>query len=133
MIDSHAHLTDPRFINDVPQLLQRMTVANVGQALVIGCDLDSSRAALALARQYPQFLRASLGVHPHDATLVNDELIAELYALAADPLVVAIGEIGLDYHYNHSPPEQQQYAFRTQIKLAEDLRLPLIIHEPRSD
>lgn len=129
MIDSHSHLTDTRLCGEITHLLQRMAEAGVGQVLVVGNDLASSRAALALAREYPRLLRASLGVHPHEATTMSEEILQEFRLLAADPLVVAIGEIGLDYHYDFSPRPLQQTAFRAQITLAKELNLPLIIHE----
>ena len=129
MIDAHGHLTDPRLMCDLDGVFSRMEQAGVGQALVVGCDLASSRAALELAQRFPKRLRAAVGVHPHDATQLNDEVLHVLRTLATDPLVVAIGEIGLDYYYDHSPRLLQREAFCRQLALARELSLPIIIHE----
>ncbi len=128
MIDAHCHLNNPEMLELVPAMLQRMTAAEVTGAVVAGYDLASSYRAVELARQYPQ-LRAVVGVHPHDSDIIDDALIDELRMLARAPQVLAIGEIGLDYHYDHSPREVQREGFRRQLALAAELNLPVVIHE----
>ena len=128
MIDAHCHLNDPRLLPQVESLLARMHAAGVTGALVVGYDVPSSRQAVALARQYPE-LRAAIGVHPHESRLLDDAALVELAALAACPEVVAIGEIGLDYYYDHSPRDIQRAAFQRQLALAADQGLPIVIHE----
>ncbi len=129
MIDAHAHLDAPKLLPEVEQVLARMREAGVIAALVIGTDLPSSQIAVDLARRYPEMLRATVGVHPHESANLDDAGLDTLRELAAQPEVVAIGEIGLDFHYNFSPPESQCRALRRQLRLAEEMRLPLVIHE----
>jgi TatD DNase family protein len=133
MIDAHCHLNDLRFGDELPALLDRMTAAGVTAALVVGTDLDSSRRAVALARTYPNRLRAAVGLHPHDSTDLDDATADALAALAREPEVVAWGEIGLDYHYDHSPRDVQRAAFRRQLGLAREAGLPLILHEREAE
>jgi TatD DNase family protein len=95
--------------------------------ITIGCDLATSRSAVAIAGEYP-FVYASIGVHPHEVKHIADNWYDELRQLSRHNKVVAYGEIGLDYHYNHSNPEQQRLRFREQIQLARELKLPVIIH-----
>ncbi|OLB25315.1 MAG: hydrolase TatD, partial [Nitrospirae bacterium 13_2_20CM_2_63_8] len=92
-----------------------------------GCDLTTSRAAVELADRYP-FIYATVGVHPHEAKQIGDSWYDDLRRLAQHKKVVAYGEIGLDYHYNHSPPKLQRERFREQITLARELRLPIVVH-----
>ena len=94
----------------------------------VGCDLPSSERSVRLAEQYP-FLYAAVGSHPDDAEQVDEARIGEYRALCKDPRVKAIGEIGLDYHYEDPPRDVQQRAFRMQMKLAQELSLPVVIHE----
>ncbi len=128
MIDAHCHLNDARLRAHIEQLLARMAEAGVTGALVVGYDVPSSRLAVALARQHPQ-LRAAVGMHPHESKDLDDAALAALRELAQQPEVVAYGEIGLDYYYDHSPREVQRQAFRRQLRLANELALPIIIHE----
>lgn len=129
MIDSHAHLNDPRLLPDLEGVLERMGPAGVSGALVVGYDLPSSQRALELASRYPDLLRASVGVHPHESKSLGRAALASLEELASHPEVVAYGEIGLDFHYDHSPRDVQREAFRRQLGLAARLGLPVIIHE----
>ncbi len=132
MIDAHAHLNDPAFFDDLPDLLARMREAGVEGALVVGYDLPSSQRAVTLARAHPP-LRAAIGVHPHDSKELTDEALVALRALAREPEVVAVGEIGLDYHYDHSPRPVQREAFRRQLALARETALPIVIHEREAE
>ena len=120
LFDSHAHYDSTRFDSDRHQLLASMPDCGVGRILNAGCDLASSRAAAALAHQYG-FLWAAVGSHPDDADHVDDALLEEYRRLAADERVVAIGEIGLDYHYEDVPREIQKQAFIRQLELAREL------------
>ncbi len=127
LIDTHTHLDDPRFKDDREAVIQRAREAGIDTFLTIGCDLATSRAAVQLAEQYP-FVYASVGVHPHEVRHIGDDWYPELRRLASNKKVVAYGEIGLDYHYNHSPPKDQRERFREQVCLAKELRLPIVIH-----
>lgn len=127
LIDTHTHLDDTRYEEDREAMIARARAAGVGTFITIGCDLATSRAAVELADRYP-FVYASIGVHPHEVRHIGDDWYDELRRLAQHPKVVAYGEIGLDYHYNYSPPTLQRERFREQILLARELSLPVIIH-----
>jgi TatD DNase family protein len=127
LIDTHAHLDDARFDSDRDAMIARAREAGVEHFVTIGCDLTTSRAAVELADRYP-FIYATVGVHPHEAKQIGDSWYDDLRRLAEHKKVVAYGEIGLDYHYNHSPPKLQRERFREQITLARDLRLPIVVH-----
>ncbi|MFO0697695.1 MAG: TatD family hydrolase [Nitrospira sp.] len=127
LIDTHTHLDDARYNDDREAMITRAREAGVEAFLTIGCDLPTSQAAVQLANQYP-FVYASIGVHPHEVKHIGDSWYDEFRQLATNKKVVAYGEIGLDYHYNHSSPKEQRERFREQIQLARELRLPVIIH-----
>ena len=127
LFDTHTHLDDARYDADREAMIARAREAGVETMMTIGCDLATSRSAVALAGQYP-FVYASIGVHPHEVKHITDDWYDELRQLARNQKVVAYGEIGLDYHYNHSDPELQRGRFREQIQLARELKLPVIIH-----
>ena len=128
LFDTHTHLDDARYDSDREAMIARAREAGIEQMVTIGCDLATSQAAVKLAEQYP-FVFASVGVHPHEVKHVADGWYAELRRLATgNRKVVAYGEIGLDYHYNHSSPQEQRARFREQLQLAKELRLPVIIH-----
>ena len=130
LFDTHAHYDASRFDADRHQLLASMAEHGVGRILNAGCDLASSRAAVELAHRYG-FVWAAVGTHPDDADHVDGALLDAYRALAADERVAAIGEIGLDYHYEDVPREIQKTAFRMQLELAAELGLPVIVHERR--
>jgi len=127
VIDSHAHLDFPQFNADRPAVIRRARQAGLTAVVNVGTDLASSRAAVALAQEH-DFIYAAVGVHPHDAKTVTPAVLAELRALARQPKVVAIGEIGLDYYRDLSPRDVQRRAFEAQLALAAELGLPVIIH-----
>ena len=127
LIDSHAHLDDLRYNTDRDAVLQRAEAAGVEAIITIGCDLATSRAAVALAQSHPHVF-AAVGVHPHEAKEIGEGWYESIRSLARQPKVVAYGEIGLDYHYDHSPRKSQRQRFREQIHLAREMALPLIIH-----
>ncbi|MGP0595213.1 TatD family hydrolase [Nitrospira sp. T9] len=127
LIDTHVHLDDPRYDPDRDAIFQRAQEAGVEKFVTIGCDLATSHAAVQLAKSQPN-VYATIGVHPHEVKRIEPNWYAEFRQLAQQPKVVAFGEIGLDYHYDHSPRETQRQRFREQIELAQSLTLPLVIH-----
>jgi TatD DNase family protein len=127
LVDSHAHLQVPRFAHDADAVLAAAQQAGVERLLDPGWDLASSEAALGLARRYP-WIDAAAGVHPHDATALDDGAWSAIVELAADPGVVAIGETGLDYDRLFSPGEVQLAGLRRHLELALALGKPLILH-----
>lgn len=126
--DSHAHLDDGRFDADRAEIFADLPRHGVGLLMNVGCDLPSSERSVALAHAY-DFVYAAVGSHPDDAASVDGRLLDRYRALAADPRVRAIGEIGLDYHYEDVPRARQIIAFEQQLELAEALKLPVIVHE----
>lgn len=129
LIDIGANLTDACFRHDFVEMLQRAKAAGVVAMVVTGCHLAGSQAALALARQNPKVLFATAGVHPHHARQCNDRTINNLRTMAREKTIVAIGECGLDYNRNFSPPAEQECWFEAQVALACELRMPLFVHE----
>ena len=129
LFDTHAHMVDPVFDEDIHSLLSGLEEAGVGLVMNPGCCLETSRLAVALAEKYP-FVYAAVGTHPDTAQEVNEEVLEEYRKLCKlHPKVKALGEIGLDYYYETIPREIQQKAFRLQMELARELDLPVIIHE----
>lgn len=129
IFDTHAHMDDRAFDADRSALLAQLPARGIALVMNPGCSLDSSRAAVALAGQY-DYLYAAVGSHPDAADEVNEETLAQYRLLAQSSAKVrAIGEIGLDYHYEDIPREIQQRAFRAQLALARELKLPVIVHE----
>ena len=133
-IDSHAHLEMPQFDEDREAMLARAQAAGVKAILAIGSGNGpgSLDCAVKLAAAH-DFLYATIGIHPHEARLANDADFAELVRLAADSKVIAWGEIGLDYYYDHSPRQVQKDVFIHQMELARLAKLPIIIHCRPSD
>ncbi len=128
LIDTHCHLDDHHSGAEAQELLSRARSAGVGAFIVIGVGSDAARAdALRLSREQPDVV-ATLGVHPHDAAESSPALEQELEAQAASHEVVAIGEVGLDFHYDHSPRDVQDQVFRRFVQLARRVKKPLIIH-----
>lgn len=128
MIDTHCHLTDSAFEADLEAVLERARKAGVTQCIVIGDDLASSEKGIALAQKHPEILLASVGVHPHKASGWGSESGLILHELAKKIGIVAIGEIGLDYHEDFSPRDVQKRAFEEQLVLAKELNLPAVLH-----
>ena len=127
LIDSHTHIQLDRFDADRGAVLERAQETGVHAILVIGFDLETSRGAIALAETHDQ-IYATVGMHPHDAKDLNDETVQIFRELAAHPKVLALGEMGLDYYRDLSPRPIQKTAFERQLDLAEELNLPIIIH-----
>ena len=128
LFDTHAHYDSRQFDADRDAVLSALPAQGVGLVVNPGCDLDSSRKAIAIAEQYP-FVYAAVGVHPEDCGGWRDGDVDELRSLAAHPKVVAIGEIGLDNYWKDNPRELQQQVFRAQLALAQELDLPAIVHD----
>lgn len=129
LFDTHAHYDDERFDGDRKALLASMPEKNVGLIVNPGCDIPSSRAAVELAGKF-DFVYAAVGIHPENCADFESEQIEKLRELAKEPKVVAIGEIGLDYYWAENPPKDlQQKVLRRQLLLAQELRLPVIIHD----
>ena len=129
LFDTHAHMDDRAFDADRDSLLTSLPGQGVGLLMNPGCSLASSRDAAALAREY-DYIYAAVGSHPDAADEVNEETIDAYRTLCREnPKVKAIGEIGLDYHYEDIPRDIQQKAFRMQMALAQELKLPVIVHE----
>lgn len=128
LIDSHAHLQDKAFAGEVDAVLERAAQAGVEIVVCVGYDLQSSKAALELARRHKQ-VYAVIGIHPHDATELTGEVSAQIYDMAKDQKVVAIGETGLDFYRDLSPRDKQREAFVDQIKIAHELYKPVVIHD----
>jgi TatD DNase family protein len=135
LVDSHAHLDSPRYDEDRDGLLARAWQQGVRAILSIGIGdgPDTMQGALELTRKYagrretPQ-LFASAGIHPHEARLADEEALGKLDSLLAAPEVIAAGEIGLDYYYDHSPRERQKQAFAAQMEVAARRKRPIVIH-----
>ncbi|HOJ77974.1 MAG TPA: TatD family hydrolase [Bacillota bacterium] len=126
-IDSHCHLNDQAYNETLDQVIALANASNVNQFIVVGYDLESSKRAVRLAQQYDS-IWATVGIHPHDAKCWNDETAQEVKELLTEPKVVAVGEIGLDYYYNHSSKEDQIRAFKEQLTIAKEYNKPIIIH-----
>ena len=127
LFDTHAHMDDHGFNEDRSSLLEQLPKEGIGLLMNPGCSLASSRNAIALAEAY-DYIYAAVGSHPDAADEVNDEVIGIYRELAKHPKVKAIGEIGLDYHYEDIPRQLQKKAFRLQLELARELDLPVIVH-----
>lgn len=129
LFDTHAHYDDERFDEDRETLLRAMPEKGVGLIVNPGCDLPSSRMAVDMAQKY-DFLYAAVGIHPENCGDFAPAMTDGLRALIKAPKVVAIGEIGLDYYWAENPPKElQQEVLRRQLALAQELRLPVIIHD----
>ena len=129
LFDTHAHMDDRAFDQDREALLAALPEQGIGLVLNTGCSLASSRNVDALTKQY-EYIYGAVGSHPDVADEVNDGVLEEYRVLCQqNPKIKAIGEIGLDYHYEDIPREIQQKAFRMQMELARELGLPVIVHE----
>jgi len=127
-VDSHAHLQWASFDRDRDEVIRRAKKAGVARTVNIGFDVAGSRQGVELAARYAG-LYATVGLHPHNASQFNETVLDELRQLAGQAKVVAIGEIGLDYYRNRSPRAAQQQAFEAQLRLAEEVGLPVVVHD----
>ncbi|MGL5753564.1 MAG: TatD family hydrolase, partial [Paraclostridium sp.] len=129
LFDSHAHLNDEKFDEDRDELINSLKENGVELVLNPGADIETSKASIELAKKY-DFIYAAVGVHPHDVGNMTEEDIETLRKLATEnEKVMAIGEIGLDYYYDNAPREVQREWFKRQVELANELKLPIIIHD----
>ena len=127
-IDSHCHINSQELYPDARGIISRARDAGVSKMVIVGCDFEDSCQALALAEDFSQFgLYASIGIHPHEAKRYP-EIPAEFSILIKSKRVVAVGEIGLDYHYDHSPKPDQQRMFEAQLDFAREHDMPVILH-----
>ncbi|MGM0831083.1 MAG: TatD family hydrolase [Bacillota bacterium] len=127
LFDTHVHLNAEQFDEDLEEVISRAREAGVEKMVVVGFDRPTINRAMELIEQY-EFLYASIGWHPVDAIDLKDEDLAWIEELSNHPKVVAIGEMGLDYHWDKSPKDVQKEVFRKQIHLAKKVKLPIIIH-----
>jgi TatD DNase family protein len=133
LVDSHCHIDMPDFDRDRDEVVSRAREAGIDELLIVGGvdEEQGHRRALRVAEGLAQ--PASAGVHPHEARLATDAVYGELRSLAAEKRIVAIGEVGLDFHYDHSPRPVQREVLRRQVRLARDVGLPLIVHTREAD
>ncbi len=128
LVDTHAHLQWASFDRDREEVICRAREVGVENIVNIGFDVEGSKKAIELAEKHAG-VSATVGIHPHNASQLNQDVLNVLRKLSENPKVVAIGEIGLDYYRNLSPRESQKKAFEAQLSLAEELRLPVVIHD----
>lgn len=128
LIDTHAHLDFPPFDDDRDEVIRR-SLEELESIIDVGADLESSQRSIQLAQKYPQ-IYAAVGIHPDEAQKIEnvEQTMNQLRKLAQNPKVVAIGECGLDYHYENIDKEKQKNLFAAQLKLSQELNLPIIIH-----
>lgn len=126
--DSHAHLDGERFDEDRDLVINRAKANGIELIMNPGADFDSSVRAVELAQKY-DMIYAAVGIHPHDASSLDEHMLSMIEMLSKKPKVQAIGEIGLDFHYDYSPRDVQRHWFREQLRLAKRLNLPVIIHD----
>jgi len=132
LVDTHCHLADPAYDPDRPEVLARAWAAGVGRIVAIGETRAAADRARAFAAAEPR-ISVTAGIHPHDASGWSDEARDWLREVLPRPEVVALGEIGLDYHYDHSPRDAQRTAFGAQMKLASEAGKPAVIHAREAD
>lgn len=132
LVDTHAHLMADAFTEDRHEVIERARHAGVSAIVCVGDGVESSRAGIELAQEHED-IWATVGIHPHQAGGAPDDVAGVLKPLFAEDRVVAVGETGLDYHYDFAPVEKQQAVFRAHIRLACELGLPLVIHNRKAD
>ena len=129
MIDTHCHLSHPDFEPDREEVIARSWTQGVTAILEVGYSVSTSRFAVALARKHPDRIRASVGIHPHEAGTASDEDFEAVEALLSEPEVIAIGETGLDFYRDWAPRDRQLALFRRTVNLARERQLPLVVHD----
>lgn len=127
IFETHAHYDDKRFNKDRDNILNELNNAGISHVVNVGANIQTSKQSIALAEKY-SYVYAAIGVHPHDAKELDNNKMQWLKNAAAHPKVVAIGEIGLDYYYDHSDRATQRQWFESQLELAKEVNLPVIIH-----
>ncbi|SJZ75591.1 TatD family hydrolase [Selenihalanaerobacter shriftii] len=132
LVDTHAHIDFPKFDQDRQQVIKRAKESNLKYIINVGADEESSRRSVDLANE-EEMIYAVVGVHPHEAKTVADKTYQQLKEWSTKDKVVAIGETGLDYHYDNSPRQVQREVFRKHIQLAKEVDLPLVIHSREAE
>ncbi len=132
LIDTHCHIYDEQFRTDIFEVIQRAEDAGVEKIICVSVDLPSAEQCMTLAEKFPS-VYASVGIHPHEAKEAPRRYLAELENFISHPKVVALGEMGLDYHYNFSPPDVQIRLYREQLEFAQSVELPVVVHNRKSD
>lgn len=132
LIDSHAHLYDERFNRDRDRLIKGLHSEGIELVIVSGSSINTAQLAIDLAQKYNN-IYATVGVHPNNTDVMDAETLAAIKKLAGNKKVVGIGECGLDYHYDYSPKEVQKKWFIEQIRLAKELKLPVIVHDRKAN
>ena len=127
MIDTHCHLYDKKLINDLDDIVNNAQNENITKMICIGDSIETSKQSIQISETYNQ-IYASFGIHPHEAKEAPNAYLDIIKKNAVHKKVVAIGEIGLDYHYNFSEPKIQKLVFREQLELAKELDLPAVVH-----
>lgn len=130
MIDTHSHIHGTQYQDDIEQVLNRAVAAGVTCTALVGVNVDDTRTALDLTKKHPDTLCVIAGLHPHEASLWSADYAAKLRDVIAENRdhIVAVGEMGLDYHYDFAPKDAQKKAFEEQLALAQELDLPISIH-----
>ena len=126
LIDSHCHLNSKELLPFENDLIKRAYEAGIKKFIIVGCDLDDSLKAVELANKYNQY--ASIGIHPHETERYKKNIPSEFYEAVHDKSIIAIGEIGLDFHYMHSPADIQKEFFELQLNFAREFNKPVILH-----
>ena len=129
MIDIGVNLTNSRFDKDLPDVLEQARQAGLSQLIVTGTNILESEQALSLCKSYPDLLCCTAGIHPHDASNMDEQALIKLRELLIQPEVKAVGECGLDFNRNYSTPAEQENAFLQQLELAVEYQLPVFMHE----
>jgi len=132
IIDSHAHYENRRFDLDRDTLLEALPSNGIEMVINVGCDLSSSYEVIELAKRYPHAY-ATVGVHPHEAKTLSEGGLQILSRLCTHEKVLALGEIGLDFHYQYSPRDVQRHWFKRQLELAAEINMPVVIHSRAAD
>ncbi|MDR1781575.1 MAG: TatD family hydrolase [Bacilli bacterium] len=128
LFDTHTHLNDKPFINDIDNVVNKCLDNGIKKMVVVGFDISSSLRAIDLAYRFPNIIYAAVGIHPTECNGINEEDLNRLANMLDEPCVVALGEIGLDYHWDTTTPKLQKEIFIKQIKLAKQKKKPIIIH-----
>ena len=131
-IDTHCHIYYDKYQDDINDVINKANDNNIKHMICVGVDLKSSEKSIILSNQYESVF-ATVGYHPHEAKLAADGYLDKMTKLLEYPKVVAVGEIGLDYYYEHSDKKTQIKVFRDQLELAKDLDMPVVIHNREAD
>ena len=131
-IDAHAHLADERILPQVDEVVERARAAGVAGIVTIATDADDAPVCLGLAERFPE-VWSTAGIHPHAASTFSAETLGRVRGLLAHPRVVAVGETGLDYHYDFSPRGTQRESFAAHLELGRETGLPVIVHSREAD